>query len=849
MELKSYQKRAIEDLNSYLYFLSKEKSLEKAWESFWGSKGEKVGNGIDFKGVRKYTDTIKQVPNICAKIPTAGGKTFLACASIKVICDEVYKEQKGKPKFVIFLVPSEAILSQSLKNLKNQDHPYRMRLNTDFGNSVSVFDASNLNDGLNENTLSELNIAVLSFASLRTKDKNIRKLYQENGSLYSLKDRIKDKLEDSDEMSVVNVLRSFQPIVIVDESHNAKTELSLAMLKDLNASFIYELTATPKESSNVIHITKASELKKDNMVKLPVFLYNLPSSNDVILNAISIRHKLEEQAKNESLNVRPIVLFQANSGTDDKKESFEKIKQKLISYGIPATQIAIKTANINEIAGIDLMKKECGIRYIITINALKEGWDCPNAYVLASLANRNSKTDVEQLIGRVLRQPYATRCACKALNASYVLTSSNNFNLTAENVVVALNGAGFSRDDFRQEDFAKNTEVKKGKKPNDDADLFAEFNNDEKYENKEYNNEEYEDDDNVDVSSEVINIAESGEQKYVENIQNEEEIVDGYKIKFEVPKLPVFVRKMSNLSTLFGDEYSYELFEPAMLDNDFKISDKDRQINFDSANIELIYVDTDENEIPQYQHTSNLQKNDFVEFFKTCPPESKTKHCVDKIYYILNNNRSFDGIDSGDLKRYIELVIGDLTSEQVAELPDKKEIYAELIGNKIKALRTEFRQKRFYELLDTHKIEVRAEFSLKKAIKPKESNATRPKSLYEEEISKLNDFERRLLDAIVACDNIKWWHRNADRDEKYFHINGFINHYPDFLAATKSGKIVAVEAKGDDRTNDDSKAKLKLGKKWADKAGSDFEYYMVFDKNKIEDAYTINEFINILSRL
>lgn len=838
MELKTYQKRALEDLKSYLGCLGATKSLEKAWEAYWDSKGEKVGNSIEYKGVRKYNEKIKAVPNICAKIPTAGGKTFLSCASLRVICDEVYKNGAGfydnkidDKKFVIFLVPSEAILSQMLKNLKNPEHPYRRRLMADFGGSISVFDAKSLLDGLNENTLSELNIAVLSFASLRIKDKNLRKFYQENGSLYSLKHRI----DNNDDISVVNVLRSFNPVVVIDESHNAKSELSLEMIESLNASFIYELTATPKQSSNIIHITKASELKKENMVKLPVFLYNLPKVSDVIANAISIRNKLENIAKDEGANVRPIVLFQASSANSD--ESFEKIKEKLVGYGIPATQIAIKTANKNEIAGIDLMSKTCGIRYIITINALKEGWDCPNAYILASLANRNSKTDVEQLIGRVLRQPYAKRFDNEALNVSYVLTSSNDFGLTAQNVVAGLNGAGFSKDDCRQEDFVlKDDEQKEQVIIKDNSTLFDEQKADE-------NSEVFDDEQNTkDISENIINTAKEAEKKYNDEIVSKDELMDGFKIKFDVASLPIFVIKQASLF----DEAEYIAFEPEMLDKEFKLSDKDRQINFQNADIELIKIDIDSDEIPKYQKASANQKEYFKEYLMAGDEETKMRKCASKIHAMLNNDNS---LNSDDLKRYVELVISDLSPEQKAELPEKYEIYANLIKEKIKALKTEFRQKKFYEMLDTHKIEVKAGFELKKCLKPKESDASRPKSLYEEEISNLNELERRVLDALIACDNVKWWHRNADRDARYFHINGFINHYPDFLVGTQSGKIIAVESKGDDRTNDDSKAKLKLGKKWADKAGAEFEYYMVFDKNKIDDAYTISEFINILSAL
>ena len=174
-------------------------------------------------------------------------------------------------------------------------------------------------------------------------------MYQQNGSLLDFDSFLDDRenLEDVEKLSVINVIRNFKPIVIVDESHNAKSNLSIEMLENLNASFIYELTATPKDSSNIIHYTNAMELKQENMVKLPVFLCNFVNVASVIENAISLQNRLEAIAKNENANLRPIVLFQAQSGANEDAHTFEKLKNKLVNIGIKKEQIAIKTAKIN----------------------------------------------------------------------------------------------------------------------------------------------------------------------------------------------------------------------------------------------------------------------------------------------------------------------------------------------------------------------------------------------------------------------------------------------------------------------------------------------------------------------
>ena len=118
----------------------------------------------------------------------------------------------------------------------------------------------------------------------------------------------------------------------------------------------------------------------------------------------------------------------AQPRTGESSDTYDKIKDMLVGMGIPKEQIAVKTADVDDLKNQDLMSRDCPIRYIITVNALKEGWDCPFAYILASLANRTSTVDVEQILGRILRQPYAKEHKSTLLNTSYVLTNSADCN-------------------------------------------------------------------------------------------------------------------------------------------------------------------------------------------------------------------------------------------------------------------------------------------------------------------------------------------------------------------------------------------------------------------------------------
>lgn len=592
------------------------------------------------------------------------------------------------------------------------------------------------------------------------------------------------------------------------------------------------------------------------MVKLPVILCNFVNVASVIDNAIVMQNRLEAIAKSENADLRPIVLFQAQSGANEDAQTFEKIKNKLVNIGIEKEQIAIKTAKINELNGIDLLDKDCKIRYIITINALKEGWDCPYAYILASIANKSSTADVEQLIGRVLRQPNAIKYKNQDLNMSYVLTCSNDFDTTAKSVIAGLNGAGFSKDDYRQNDFRELGELK----PREDKSIL-EYANDENNgdENSEFLSADISIDNitkNIELENKVSKILENAKtmaNEYDKEIEKTSLNLDYFgdlkvntsKIKFEVKKIPQFVKLLPSGSNLF-EEINYKVLEKEDLEKDFKLADKDIQINFDLAESSIfeVYLSEDDN-LPKYKKASQIQREYFKQYLKTTNDETRIRQSINLIFDKL---RKDNVLNENDLKNYIERIIYNLSDERKAKLLDEIDACAIKIKNKIKELRSEYREKVFYDLLNKGNIKIENTFNFEPTIQASKLSSLRDKSLYEEEIDNLNSLENRLLTEIISLDNIKWWHRNKDM-KPGFCINAFINDYPDFIICTKNENIIMLEVKGDDRTNDDSKIKLKLGSKWADKAGDKYFYFMVFENSKIEGSLLIDEFIDTIKEL
>lgn len=375
MELNSYQREVMGNLSAYLSALNETGDLNKAWQKYWSDQDVAVG----FCGVPAYRNSIKGVPHVCMKVPTGGGKTFMACAAVRRIFDALPQGgmHKHTPKMVVWLVPSDPILVQTTTNLMNPDHPYTRRLNADFNGRVGVFTKEMLLNGQNftpDTVHEQLTVCILSYGSLRidSKKKDVRKVYQENGNLKNFADYFKDESEllaDTPDTALIQALRHLSPVVIVDESHNAGSDLSVEMLNNLNPSFVLDLTATPRKNSNIISYVDARKLKKENMVKLPVIVYNRTSRDSVIDDAIHLRGILEQQAIEEEERtgayIRPIVLFQAQPKNNNDNDTFDKVKEILLGRGIPEEQIAIKTSKVNDLGKTNLMSRDCPIRYNI----------------------------------------------------------------------------------------------------------------------------------------------------------------------------------------------------------------------------------------------------------------------------------------------------------------------------------------------------------------------------------------------------------------------------------------------------------------------------------------------------
>ena len=882
MILKPYQKQIVDDLSRYIGILKEQQNIAYAFSEFWVKHPRTPIVPMLGEAVEPYKNNVPGCPHVCVKVPTAGGKTFIAANALATIFKAL---DPARPKVAVWLVPSNSILEQTIQNFSDPYHPYRQQLNTDFANKVDVFDKKSLLQGAGFNSTSvreNMTLCILSFDSLRARKKEDRKVYDENGNLQSFASDV-----DEDEISLMSVLCAFKPVVVVDESHNAESELSVEMLKNLNPSFILDLTATPRKNSNIISFTPAIELKKENMVKLPVIVYNHHKKEEVVSSALELRGKLEKSAeeaqKAGAPYIRPIVLFQAEPKTKDDNATFERVKSMLLELKIPEEQIKIKTAEKNELQNINLLRPDCPVRYIITVNALKEGWDCPFAYILASLADRSSAVDVEQILGRVLRLPHVRKNENVMLNMSYVFTASAKFSETLDSIVKGLNRAGFSSRDYRQVEIenapasATITPATASASPStssvqqtEDFDLSQILWNAES-ENK--GTMISASDENVQENTNQITGSSSNENSVMAAIEKQalqenealekqvserksmptpppemERQVKIYRIKdiFKESaasiKLPQFFmnRPTEGMhADLFGIQNTP--FEKNMLLKGFPLRNADTNIDFNHLEIDMRSIDLDESQrdcTPTIFKVKDYQQQEIVRWLLNIDDvKKKRQKCAERLRDWIGDMYP---IPDPDIVAYIARVLENFSDSDLDGMLNSQSEYANKIKEKINVLSAEYVEKEFDKALDQDKIVLRPSFKLPLELTFATPAKPLPKMLHEKE-ENINGFEEEVINTVANLENIEFWTRN--RDKKDFCINGFINHYPDFIIKTKHGKIVLLETKGDHL---DAEKKIKLGNLWATKAGNNYRYCLVYEKRKVEHAYTKDEFIATL---
>ena len=471
MILKEFQKEALKEVRTFLDRLIEWRQkqatareidpeitfdwVQRAWEKTLPRSYLPRKNGLG-----------EPLPCFCLKIPTGGGKTLLATKVIDLVNTYYRRRQTG---LVLWIVPTTQIYNQTLRALKDRDHPYRQQLDIASAGKTLVLEK---NSGFGPQDVRErLCVLLLMLPSANRATKDQLRMFRDSGGFdrffppdddASAHAKLLSEVPNLDtfqstsgvwgrhaKTSLGNTLRLLQPLIILDEGHKAYSRNAKATLEGFNPCMIVELSATPPREANVLVEITGQARNAEQMIKLDLHIQNKASVSwqDTLLAAIEHRQALEAQAREHEaqtgIYIRPICLVQVErTGKEQRQAGFihaEDVREYLLRHpALSAEQVAVKTSQRDELKEVDeaggLLARDCPIRFIITKQALQEGWDCSFAYVLAILTKPSSKSALTQLVGRILRQPYAAKPHVAALDESYVFCFQRRGNDLLEEV-------------------------------------------------------------------------------------------------------------------------------------------------------------------------------------------------------------------------------------------------------------------------------------------------------------------------------------------------------------------------------------------------------------------------------
>jgi type III restriction enzyme len=356
----------------------------------------------------------RAIPNVCYKIPTGGGKTLLAAASIGKVFSAYLDRHSG---LVLWIVPNDAIYRQTLRTLSDRDHPYRQMLNAAGAGRVKILEKDSPLTRIDVE--SNLCVMVLMLASAARQSKETLRFFRDRGSVLGFLPREDDieahwdllaKVPNLDvyrspwqsdaearaqkgsivKSSLGNVMRLIRPMVVIDEGHHAYTENALGTIDGFNPSFMLELSATPRvpdgkgaSGSNILVDVRGTDLDEAEMIKLPIHVDVRHWTDWQTCLAESVRQLNALQLEADGLQgdtgryIRPILLVQVERTGKDQIDSgyihATHVREYLAQLGFTDRQIREKTSEKDEIGDEELLSPSSEVRVIVTKRSRRVG--------------------------------------------------------------------------------------------------------------------------------------------------------------------------------------------------------------------------------------------------------------------------------------------------------------------------------------------------------------------------------------------------------------------------------------------------------------------------------------------
>lgn len=839
MRLKHYQEKVITQLKEYLSALSDFKAKYKKASEFDADMARDYNfprraweNATSRTIYYSKTNGLGEpLPDIYLKVPTGGGKTLLACHSIDLVQKNYLERQTG---LILWIMPSNQIYRQTISALRNREHPYRQVLDISSGGRTLIKEKAELFNRLDveENQV----ILMLMLPSASRQNKETLRMFRDSGGFtdfFPPEDDFKGHEElvkrcpnlDCFSMpgevfgtqiktSLGNTLRLLKPMIIIDEGHKAYSDTALDTIRNFNPSFVLELSATPPPTSNELVKITGRELHDEEMIKLDIHLINktTPKWQDTLLSSFEKLNELDKKAKvyqsNTGKYIRPSCLIQVErTGKDQRDGKFihaEDAKEFLIKKcNVPIEQIAIKSSEKDDIEGLDLFAPDCPIRFIITKQALQEGWDFSFAYVLTILTNPSSATGITQLVGRILRQPFGQKTQILMLDECYVFTFKQNASKLVREIKIGLESEGLG-------DIAGRIVSDEGAA---DDELFKEKEIDYRPGFKKFDGKIY-------------------LPKFV--IQEKESWRD---LNFDVDLLSqinwenINLKNVSNI-TLNPDQRIGEIDLTIGYDENGLnyLRDKDVYKSKGTLEIDETFLARQLGDLIPNPWIAYKKGDDALAILRKKYKDHDNKKIVESNFVFIIE----------ELKKIVEKERNRLAEEVFRKLIDDKKLFFFLLAGK-----------------GNHQIPSRIKIKGNKQL-VRTDNSPIQKSLFEQSFEEeFNETEKKVAIYLDEQEKLLWWYRNISR--QHYHIQGWRKNkiYPDFITAkidqednTDYSTVYVLETKGVQlKANDDTRYKesvfalcneLGAKKLWKelfdDFPDHDFEFQVVFEdewQNKI----------------
>jgi len=778
MYLKKYQQRVVSELNE---FFDKARETRESFEMAAAALPEHMRPNLNY--VQETFSQLKLVykdqcknglghyyPRLNLKVPTGGGKTILAVEAIKEYQTVFAKKKTG---LVVWIVPKEIIYKQTVDKLRDKGNALRQLLDQASGGRTIIAEKG---QALSKQDIEE-NLVILFIMAQsvsRANNKEALKVFRDSGGFdsffpednrYDIHHEWKQAVPNLDTMwesegqaqlitSLGNAVRVSKPFIIIDEFHKVFTPTAKKTIDNLNPELILGLSATPKENMNIVSTVTGLELKEEEMVKLD--LHIIPPTGNIdndwksmLQRIIEHRDTLEQEGINlrreTGRYIRPIALIQCErTGKDQRGKDYvhsEDVREHLIESGINPSEIAVKSSETNEIENIDLLSSDCPIRFIITKEALTEGWDCPFAYILGVIPNVKSNTSVTQLIGRILRQPGVKKTGVLALDESYVYYSKGGTNELLEKVITGFKNEGLG-DLVSQMKVTGNDDVN----PKVETVIKEEFT---KYEYAFY------------LPTWVLN-KEDGTHRPIKYAMDIAPYID-------FDSLQLTADQIATISASLSDEKSEQNSFSVTIDDTSKIQAKEDVHNSNiSTSINITYIT---------RRFGEIIDNAFL-----------ARRKADEWLAVL-----IDSLGDETLAKYFSFITAQLT-DILAEHRDhqEKQIFERAVEDKK------------MELIITTDTSIGFKVPYKDVITVDGRPNTYNYNLYDKvELTSLNSLEKNVINILEKQETILWWFRNRV-SKGWYGIQGWKPNKirPDFVVAKKKGDneieiVYLLESKGE----------------------------------------------------